>query len=360
MAAAIRLAAHHIGQTAENPSVGAIIVAEDGSTIVGHGVTEFGGRPHAETQALIMAGKKARGGTAYVTLEPCSHYGKTPPCANALIEADIKRVVIARPDPDKRVSGCGVKMLENAGMIVETGVMADDAYEGLSAYLTTKRFFRPEVTLKMAISADDGIGIAGKGGVAISNEISHAVSHNMRAEHQAIMVGLRTVIADNPDLTCRLPGLEKRSPIRIVVDRKLLIPAGCRLVQTAKTVPTWVVVEKGAETHKKAELQRRGVHVFEIDCDEGIFKPKDILQLVFDNNIASVLLEGGAATAQSFLDNQLVDKIVLFRSKIILGNNRIAAPDFKKYLADFSRINAAKFGEDSYSEWRRHLKCLPE
>lgn len=360
MAAAIRLAKRHAGQTSENPSVGAVIVGNDGSIIVGHGVTGIGGRPHAETQALIMAGDKARDGTAYVTLEPCSHYGKTPPCANALINAGIKRVVIALPDPDKRVCGRGVKMLENAGLIVETGVLADCAYEGLSAYLTTKRFSRPEVTLKMAISADNGIGIVGKGGVAISNEISHAVSHGMRAEHQAIMVGSRTVIADDPDLTCRLPGLVKRSPIRIVIDPKLSIPVGCRLVQTAKTVPTWVIVKKDAETHKKAELERLGVRLFEIDCGENLLMPKDILKLIFENNIVSVLLEGGAATAQSFLDNGAVDKIVLFRSKIILGNNRIAAPDFKKYLADFRRINAAKFGEDSYIEWRHHLKCLPE
>lgn len=360
MAAAIRLAKRHIGQTCENPSVGAIIVGNDGSTIVGHGVTATGGRPHAETQALLMAGDKAKGGTAYVTLEPCSHYGKTPPCAKALIDAAVKRVVIALADPDERVSGRGVKMLENAGIIVETGVLADYAYEGLSAYLATRRFSRPEVTVKMAISADNGIGIAGKRGVAISNELSHAVSHGMRAEHQAIMVGSRTVIADDPDLTCRLPGLENRSPIRIVIDPKLSTPVGCRLVQTAHIVPTWVITKKGAEAHKKANLGRLGVRVFEIDCDENVLKPKDILKLVFENNVASVLLEGGTATATSFLENEAVDKIVLFRSKIILGDNRIAAPDFKKYLANFSRINEAKFGKDSYSEWRRRFKCLPE
>lgn len=360
MAAAIRLASWHIGQTAENPSVGAIIVASDGYTIVGHGVTAKSGRPHAETQALAMAGENARNGTAYVTLEPCSHYGKTPPCADALVNAGIKRVVIACLDPDKRVSGRGVKILENAGMIVETGILAGKAFEGLSAYLTTRELSRPEVTLKMAISADNGIGIKGKQNVLISNELSRSVSHMMRAKNDAILIGIGTVRADNPELTCRLSGLEDRSPVRVVVDPELKIPLDCRLVATAKVVPTWVISCKNSNEQKKIELHEKGVKLFESDGSKAAITPEKILRILFENNISSVLIEGGAITAQTFLDQKAVDKVVLFRSTIKLGDDRISAPDFKKYLADFTKIEQAEFGKDNYSEWRLRPECLPE
>ncbi|MBI0021120.1 bifunctional diaminohydroxyphosphoribosylaminopyrimidine deaminase/5-amino-6-(5-phosphoribosylamino)uracil reductase RibD [Bartonella sp. W8097] len=360
MAAAIRLASWHIGQTAENPSVGAIIVGSDGNTIVGHGVTAKGGRPHAETQALAMAGENARNGTAYVTLEPCSHYGKTPPCADALVNAGIKRVVIARLDPDKRVSGRGVKILENAGIIVETGILAGKAFEGLSAYLTTRQLSRPEVTLKMAISADNGIGIRGKQNVLISNELSRSVSHMMRAKNDAILIGIGTVLADNPELTCRLSGLEDRSPVRVVVDPELTIPLDCQLVATAKTVPTWVISRKNSsDAQKKIELQEKRVKLLECDGSKTI-TPEKILRILFENNISSVLIEGGAITARTFLDQKAVDKVVLFRSTIMLGDDRISAPDFKKYLADFTKIEQAEFGKDNYSEWRLRPECLPE
>ena len=360
MAAAIRLAHRHIGETAENPSVGALIVSCDGKTIIGHGVTAIGGRPHAETQALQMAGENARGSTVYVTLEPCSHYGKTPPCANALIKAGVKRVVISLCDPDKRVSGRGIKMLEDAGIIVGTGLLADYAFEGLSAYLANRKLSRPEVTLKMAISADAGIGLLGKRNVSISNGISHSVSHMMRAENDAIMVGSNTVITDDPELDCRLPGLEKRSPVRVVVDRRLAIDVNCRVVETARFLPTWVIVGKHADQTKIAAFEKKGVNIFVLDDSNGLIAPKDILAVLFDNHISSILLEGGTRLACTFLDKQYVDKIVLFRSTIELGKNRIPAPDFEKYLGHFDKVNKARFGEDIYNEWRYHPQCLLE
>ncbi len=360
MAAAIRLAHRHIGETAENPSVGALIVSCDGKTIIGHGVTAIGGRPHAETQALQMAGENARGSTVYVTLEPCSHYGKTPPCANALIKAGVKRVVISLCDPDKRVSGRGIKMLEDAGIIVGTGLLADYAFEGLSAYLANRKLSRPEVTLKMAISADAGIGLSGKRNVSISNGISHSVSHIMRAENDAIMVGSNTVITDDPELDCRLPGLEKRSPVRVVVDRRLEIDVNCRVVETARLLPTWVIVGKHADQTKIAAFEKKGVNIFVLDDSKGLIAPKDILAVLFDNHISSILLEGGTRLACTFLDKQYVDKIVLFRSTIELGKNRIPAPDFEKYLGHFDKVNKARFGEDIYNEWRYHPQCLLE
>lgn len=360
MAAAIRLAHRHIGETAENPSVGALIVSCDGKTIIGHGVTAIGGRPHAETQALQMAGENARGSTVYVTLEPCSHFGKTPPCANALIKAGVKRVVISLCDPDKRVSGRGIKMLEDAGIIVETGLLADYAFEGLSAYLANRKLSRPEVTLKMAISADGGIGLLGKRNVSISNGISHSVSHMMRAENDAIMVGSNTVITDDPELDCRLPGLEKRSPVRVVVDRRLAIDVNCRVVETAGLLPTWVIVGKHADQTKITAFKKKGVNIFVLDDSNGLIAPKDILAVLFDHHISSILLEGGTRLACTFLDKQYVDKIVLFRSTIELGKNRIPAPDFEKYLGHFDKVNEARFGDDIYNEWRYRPQCLPE
>ncbi len=354
MAAAIRLAKRHLGQTADNPSVGALIVGTDGVTIAGYGVTAFGGRPHAETQALAMAGAHAKGATAYVTLEPCSHYGKTPPCASALINAGIKRVVIACLDPDPRVCGRGVEMLRQADIRVDVGVLADAAYEGLSAYLTSKSLSRAQLTLKMAVSADNGIGMKGQGNVPVSNDISHAISHILRAEHDAIMVGNRTVIADNPDLTCRLAGLQNRSPVRVVIDQKLSIPPDCQLVKTARTVPTWVFADNNAQKSKQQEMEQNGVRIIRINSFHDILRPNDILESLFQNGISSVLLEGGTKTGQSFFADRAVDKVILFRSPICLGNGRVLAPDFKKYLADFSRINKAEFADDDYSEWRYH------
>lgn len=352
MAAAIRLAKRHIGQTADNPSVGAIIVGSDGTTIVGYGVTAFGGRPHAETQALAMAGVRAKGGTAYVTLEPCSHYGKTPPCANALISSGVKRVVVARLDPDLRVSGRGVNMLRQANICVEVGILADAAFEGLSGYLTAKMQSRAQLTLKMAVSADNGIGMRGRGNVRISNDISHAVSHILRTEHDAIMVGNRTVIVDNPQLTCRLPGLENRSPLRIVIDRNLSIPLHCHLVKTAKIIPTWVFASKDAQNARQKELEENGVRIIRISTRQDILPPQDILAILCQNGISSVLLEGGTTTAQSFFADRAVDKVILFHSPVCLGDGKVPAPDFEKYLADFSQINKAKFAKDDYSEWR--------
>lgn len=360
MAAAIRLAERNVGLTAENPSVGAIIVAKDRKTIVGHGVTAFGGRPHAETQALAMAGEMAVGGTAYVTLEPCAHYGKTPPCAEALVEAGIARVVIALMDPDERVSGKGVDILRSAGIVVRTHVLAEQAIDNISAYLSTKIRCRPEVALKMALSSDNGIGLKGRGNVVITNQISHSVSHVLRARYDAIMVGISTVVADNPSLTCRLPGLEGRSPIRIVIDGDLRIPVDSELVKTAKNVPTWIICKNDVQSPKLENLDQKGVRVIKVKENHSVISPPDILARLHDAGISSVLLEGGAKTAKCFLESGLVDRMMLFRSPLVLGENRIDAPEINRYFDNFYKINEAVFENDSYSEWRSQTICLPE
>ncbi|NNH43070.1 bifunctional diaminohydroxyphosphoribosylaminopyrimidine deaminase/5-amino-6-(5-phosphoribosylamino)uracil reductase RibD [Rhizobium laguerreae] len=242
MAAAIRLSRWHLGRTATNPSVGCLIV-KDG-VIVGRAVTALSGRPHAETQALGEAGVLARGATAYVTLEPCSHHGKTPPCSEALIDYGVARVVISVTDPDPRVSGRGIAMLREAGIEVDAGVLEAEGRQSLAAYLTRQTKNRPYVTVKLAVSADGMIGREGEGQVAITGPEARAQVQALRAETDAILVGIGTAIADDPLLTVRLPGLQSQSPIRIVLDPSLALPLTSKLVETAREVPVIVVASE--------------------------------------------------------------------------------------------------------------------
>ncbi|EJJ27964.1 bifunctional diaminohydroxyphosphoribosylaminopyrimidine deaminase/5-amino-6-(5-phosphoribosylamino)uracil reductase RibD [Rhizobium sp. CF142] len=242
MAAAIRLSRWHTGQTSTNPSVGCVIVRD--GVIVGRAVTALGGRPHAEPQALAEAGELARGATAYVTLEPCSHHGKTPPCAEALIAYGVGRVVISVTDPDVRVSGRGISMLRNAGIEVTSGVLEEEGRQSLSGYLTRQTKNRPYVTLKLAVSADGMIGREGVGQVAITGPEARAQVQALRAETDAILVGIGTAIADDPLLTVRMPGLEEQSPVRIVLDPNLALPLTSKLVETAREVPVIVVASE--------------------------------------------------------------------------------------------------------------------
>ncbi|MEP4753955.1 MAG: bifunctional diaminohydroxyphosphoribosylaminopyrimidine deaminase/5-amino-6-(5-phosphoribosylamino)uracil reductase RibD, partial [Nitratireductor sp.] len=242
MAAAIRLSRRNLGLTATNPSVGTLIVADQGEVpvIVGRGVTARGGRPHAETEALAEAGERARGASAYVTLEPCAHHGRTPPCASALIAAGIRRVVGASSDPDPRVSGKGYAMLRAAGVEVVEAVLAERAGEVMAGYLMRSMKKRPEVILKLAVSSNGMIGRAGQGQVPITGPVARAQVHLMRAEADAVLIGIGTAIADDPELTCRLPGLEDRSPVRIVLDSGARLPVTSKLVAQAARVPLLV------------------------------------------------------------------------------------------------------------------------
>ncbi len=242
MAAAIEVSRRHLGQTGTNPSVGCLIV-KDG-IVVASAVTAVGGRPHAEPQALAEAGELARGATAYVTLEPCSHYGKTPPCANALIAAGVARVVISVTDPDERVYGRGIGMLLDAGIQVDVGILEQEGRRSLAGYLMRQTNKRPYVTLKLAVSADGMIGRKGEGQIRITGDQARAQVQMLRAESDAILVGIGTAIADDPELTVRTPGLEGRSPVRIVLDPWLDLPVTGKLARTAKDVPVIVVASE--------------------------------------------------------------------------------------------------------------------
>jgi diaminohydroxyphosphoribosylaminopyrimidine deaminase/5-amino-6-(5-phosphoribosylamino)uracil reductase len=358
MAAAIRLSRRNLGLTGTNPSVGTLIVRDDGQgpRIVGRGVTALGGRPHAEAEALGEAGEAARNATAYVTLEPCAHHGRTPPCAEALVRAGIKRVVGAAADPDPRVSGKGYAILEAAGIEVTRGVLADEAADLLCGYLTRSLKKRPEVTLKLAVSADGMIGREGEGQVAISGPLSRRRSHLMRAETDAILIGIGTARADDPELTCRLPGLEKRSPIRIVLDRKASLATGSRLARSARDVPVLLATDMEAQADRRAELENLGVGFVACDEHDGRIALPELLEDLAARGILTLMVEGGAATARHFLDEGLVDRLVLFQGAAIVGAGGIASPVAPDSVSENFRLSRSDaLGDDICYEYVRQF-----
>ncbi|MEZ5792076.1 MAG: bifunctional diaminohydroxyphosphoribosylaminopyrimidine deaminase/5-amino-6-(5-phosphoribosylamino)uracil reductase RibD [Nitratireductor sp.] len=351
MAAAIRLARRNEGLTATNPSVACLIVRDD--VIVGSGVTARGGRPHAEPVALAQAGALARGATAYVTLEPCAHHGRTPPCARTLIDAGIARVVTAVTDPDERVNSLGHAMLRAAGITVEEGVLADQARQGLAAYLLHERLGRPLVTLKLAVSADGFIGVKGAGQTPITGAISRSMTHLMRARHHAILVGVNTIIEDDPELTCRLPGLADRSPVRIVLDPHGRLPAGSALARTAKAAPVLIVAPPGLPAH--APALAAGCELLPCELHEGRVALPELLDDLAARGIRSLMVEGGAAVATSFLEEELVDEIALFRGSVSLaGPGAVASPVTDgASLAGFTQTSEARYGDDKLTHYSR-------
>lgn len=348
MAAAIALSRTHTGQTDTNPSVGCVIVK--GDAVVGSAVTAIGGRPHAEAQALAVAGEAARGATAYVTLEPCSHYGRTPPCANALVEAGVARVVVAMMDPDPRVSGKGLAVLRDAGIEVVTGVLQEQSCEALRAYLTRQMKARPYVTLKLAVSTDGMIGKAGKGQIAITGPLSREEVHRMRAEADAILVGIGTAIADDPQLDVRLAGLEHRSPARIVLDRHLRLPLDSKMVRTAHQYPVIAVGDRFSE--RAASLFKAGVEVLDVPDLAALVKS------LAGRGFSSLLVEGGATVAKAFLDAGLVDRIVLFEGPVSIGEGGIETPiSHNNMPQDYRPVRRMNFGADQCCEFERKFEC---
>ncbi|MET0313153.1 MAG: bifunctional diaminohydroxyphosphoribosylaminopyrimidine deaminase/5-amino-6-(5-phosphoribosylamino)uracil reductase RibD, partial [Hansschlegelia sp.] len=289
MRQAIALGRRGLGRTAPNPAVGAILVSPEGH-VVGRGWTDVGGRPHAEPIALARAGQAARGATLYVTLEPCSHYGRTPPCVDAVIGAEVARVVAAIGDPDPRVSGRGFAQLMEAGLAVTFGVCAAEAWRLTIGHITRVTLGRPHVALKLAVSADGKVGAPGRRPVAITGEETRARVHLMRAEADAIMVGVGTVLSDDPALTCRLPGMEERSPIRIVIDSALRTPLGSRLVQTAGETATWIIGGVDASEESEKALRAAGVEVMRIPLENGRPSLGEALQLLGARGVTRLMV----------------------------------------------------------------------
>ncbi|WP_024586131.1 bifunctional diaminohydroxyphosphoribosylaminopyrimidine deaminase/5-amino-6-(5-phosphoribosylamino)uracil reductase RibD [Aliihoeflea sp. 2WW] len=356
MAAAIRLSRRNLGLTSTNPSVGTLIVRDDGqgSVVVGRGITAIGGRPHAEAEALAEAGEQARGATAYVTLEPCAHHGRTPPCAEALVRAGIARVVGAAADPDPRVSGKGYSILEAGGIDVAPQILADDAADLLNGYLTRSLSKRPEVTLKLAVSSDGMIGRIGEGQVAITGPIARRQVHRLRAESDAILVGIGTALADDPELTCRLPGLEKRSPIRIVLDRDARLLPTSQLASSARETPVLLATAIDADAGRRARLEELGVGFIACDEHEGRIALPEFLEDLAARGVLTLLVEGGAETARQFLAEGSVDRLVLFVGPTKIGEGGVASPiDPAGVPPGFRLFRRDVFGGDICCEYVR-------
>jgi len=315
MALALTLGRRGQGRTWPNPAVGAVVV-KDG-VIVGRGWTQPGGRPHAEPEALKRAGEAARGATLYVTLEPCSHVGKSPPCADAIIAARLARVVSAIEDPNPE-----------AGIAVDIGLGAAEAACDHAGHFRRIRDKRPHVILKLAVSSDDKIAAAGHKPVAITGEAAKSRVHLLRAQCDAILVGIGTVLSDDPLLTCRLPGLEARSPVRVVLDRGLRTPGTSRLVHSARETPLWVMTSEIAEAAAAMKLGAAGAHVMRVAATSAPpsgLDLKAVLRALATGGITRLLVEGGARVAASFVAADLADEVWLLRGPEAVGADGVAA-----------------------------------
>ena len=323
MALALTLGRRGLGRTWPNPAVGAVLTKN--GIIVGRGWTQPGGRPHAEIEAIGRAGNAARGATLYVTLEPCSHHGKSPPCADAVIAAGVSRVVSALEDPNPEVAGAGHARLRAAGIEVDTGVGAEEARRDHAGHIRRMREGRPQVTLKLAISADGKAGASGRQPVAITGEAVRERVHLLRAQNDAIMVGIGTALADDPMLTCRLPGMAGYSPVRIVLDSSLRLLLASRLVRSARETPLWVVAGSAAAPRAGVALRAHGVEVLRAEGSDGRLDLADVLKSIAARGITRLMVEGGPTLAAAFVAADLVDAANLFHSSKRVGPGGIDA-----------------------------------
>lgn len=351
MAAAIRFARRHLARTGTNPSVACLLV-KDG-VIVGRGITAKGGRPHAEAIAIAEAGILAHGATAYVTLEPCAHHGRTPPCAEALVTAKIARVVVAATDPDPRVSGQGNAILRAAGLEVIEDVLRHEAAYDLAGYLSRTNRKRPLVTLKLAISRDGMLGRKGHGQVAITGAEARAQTDILRAHHDAIAIGIGTMLEDNPRLTCRLNGGGLFSPQRFVLDSHARTPLNAKMLHDHAGSAT-IVVAPETSLEARQNLEAQGAHIMAADSHEGTIALHEFLDDLAARGFASLMIEGGASLAQSFMAEGLVDRIALFMGDVTIGEGGIKSPIQPNQVPQgFEVSRQALYGSDNYTEMTR-------
>ena len=322
MRLALALGRRGLGHTWPNPAVGAVII-KDGM-IIGRGWTQPGGRPHAETQALKRAGKAAEGATMYVSLEPCSHKGKTLPCADAIIRAGVARVVSAMQDPNPEVAGKGHGKLTDRGIRVDVGLCANEARRIHAGHIRKAIAGRPHVVLKMAVSADEKVALAGRKPVAISGEAARERVFQMRAHNDAIMIGIGTVLSDNPALTCRLPGMFELSPVRVVLDTGLKVPLASHVIATVRETPTWVFGGRSASTIAEEILTERGAKVFRVGNKDDRLDLDQVLRTLAGEGITRLMVEGGPTVAASLIKADLADEAVLIRSETNIGPDGIA------------------------------------
>ena len=358
MSLALALGRRGLGRTWPNPAVGAVIVRNDGAgpVIVGRGWTRPGGRPHAETEALRRAGEAARGATMYVTLEPCSHHGKTPPCADAIVAAGIARVVSAMVDPNPEVAGAGHWRMAEAGVVVEVGVGAEEAAHAHAGHIRRVRDGRPHVLLKLAVSADGKAGLAGRRPVTITGEAARARVHALRAMSDAVLTGIGTALADDPLLTCRLPGMAERSPVRVVLDSALRLPLDSRLVASAREVPLWVATGQAAPNERAEALQRLGAEVLRVASANGKLDLSAVMHRLAERGITRLMVEAGPMLSTAFLDADLVDEAVLLRAPASIGAAGLDALEgrpLETLTRSLALVGCEAVGVDTIEHYRR-------
>jgi diaminohydroxyphosphoribosylaminopyrimidine deaminase / 5-amino-6-(5-phosphoribosylamino)uracil reductase len=357
MRSALALARRGLGNTWPNPSVGCVIVRD--GRVVGRAFTAPGGRPHAEPQALAMAGDAARGATAYVTLEPCCHHGRTPPCTDALIAAGVARVVVAAHDPDPRVNGQGVAGLRAAGIVVQEGLLEEDASEVLAGFHQRTTTGRPMVTLKLASTLDGRIATRSGESRWITGEAARRAAHALRGRHDAVLVGVGTVMADDPDLTCRLAGFRPTPIVRVVADSHLRTSLTARLIATARETPTWMLTRHGTVAARRHAFADLGIRLIEVPGAEAGVDLQAGLTALGTAGITRLLVEGGAQVAAALLRSGLVDRIAWFHAPAVLGGD--AWPAVQAFGLDrldatprFIRRHATSVGDDMLTEFARH------
>jgi diaminohydroxyphosphoribosylaminopyrimidine deaminase/5-amino-6-(5-phosphoribosylamino)uracil reductase len=353
MAHALRLAARGLGNVWPNPAVGCVVVRD--GIVVGRGWTQPGGRPHAEARALQQAGSRAQGATVYVTLEPCAHYGQTPPCASALIKARVARVVTALTDPDPRVSGKGHAMLRSAGIAVTEGILTPEATHLNAGFLKRVTRGLPFLTLKLAASLDGRTATASGESRWITGPEARRRVHALRMSHDAVMVGSGTALADDPDLTVRDMGAE-RQPVRIVLDRTLKHSPASRLGRTAKEIPVWLLHGPTAPAARHAAWQATGATLIETPEAAGQLDLTAALQALAQRGLTRILSEGGSTLAAALLKARLIDNLALFTAGVTLGaeGTPTLGPLGLATLADAPRLRLKQtqtIGPDSFSLW---------
>ena len=360
MRAALAIGRRCLGQTWPNPAVGAVVwkPTAQGPLVIARGFTRKSGRPHAEAEALQMAGEAARGAVMSVTLEPCSHHGKTPPCADAVIKAGIARVVTAIEDPDPRVAGRGHARLRDAGIEVVVGVEARAAFLAHLGHIRRVTQHRPAVLLKLAQTADGYAAAEAGSRTQITGAIGSSRVHMERAEADAIMVGISTVLIDDPQLTCRLPGLADHSPVRVVLDSDCRLPPDSLLARTARQVPTWVLAATDSDSTRHQALERLGVEVLLVPRLQGRIDPGLALQALGARGITRVMSEGGPQVADELAKAGLIDEITLLTHMQPLGRQGLLAvgPHLRALLNDdtqFEAQSSAVFGEDRIDHFAR-------
>lgn len=357
MRAALALARRSLGRTWPNPAVGCVIVRD--GRVIARGRTQDGGRPHAEADAISHAGETLKGATVYVTLEPCSHVGKSAPCADALIAAGVGKVVSAMEDPFPVVNGRGHAKLKAAGIAVEVGEGAYEAAEINAGFLLRVKEGRPLFHLKIAASLDGHTATALGQSKWITGAAARLHGHGLRATHDAILVGANTAGADDPDLTCRLPGLERHSPVRIVVDSKARLSPSSRLADTARTIPTWLICTPAAPGAARDLLRAKGVEIIEVEATpQGQVNIAAAARALGARGLTRVVVEGGGTIAAAFLKAGLIDRVSSYRAGLFLGGDSRSAVaalgiDGLDFAPRFALVLSRVIGGDTLETWRR-------